>query len=348
MFKFIVLTSIVSPLSCLMLVRDADDGEDALADEVADVVKDHCNNIFKSTVATSIRDRNILLLKAPSLLSPLSDDLQIHIFSLWLDVRSLATLDVAVSSRRLRHSWLTVLRCLRSYDLGRWHLHSLSSLTWLSKRGIFLSPVFMKINCHPEHPDGHVLMVDTGDIVRIGPLRNNDFTDQSMVDIMYCRGASDMSFAIDLARCDQMTDAGVIALAAVCGNLRSIDLAGCDKVTDAGVVALGAGCGELQHINLAGCGQVTDAGVIALGAGCGELLSINLAGCIRVTDAGVTALGAGCRELQSIDLTCCSKVTDAGVIALSERGQLQSINLRYCCRVTLEGVIALGAGCRQL
>ena len=338
------------------------------------MVEDHCNNIFKSTVATSIRDRDILLLKAPSLLSPLSDDLKIHIFSLWLDVRSLATLDVAISSRRLRPSWLTVLRCLRSYALGRWHLHSLSSLTWLSKRGIVLPSVFMKINCHPEHPDGDILIVNTGDIVRIGPLRNHDFTDQSMVDVMYCRGASNMSFAIDLARCDQMTDAGVIALAAVCGNLQSIDLAGCDKVTDAGVVALGAGCGQLQHIslafcdkvtdagviafgagcgqlesiNLAGCGQVTDAGVIALGAGCGELQIINLTGCIRVTDAGVTALGAGCGELQIIDLTCCSKVTDAGVTALGERGQLQSINLRYCCRVTLEGVIALGSGCRQL
>ena len=108
------------------------------------MVEDHCNNIFKSTVATSIRDRDILLLKAPSLLSPLSDDLKIHIFSLWLDVRSLATLDVSVSSRRLRPNWLTVLRRLRSDAMDNWG-HSLSSLMWLSKRGIRASRVRMKM-----------------------------------------------------------------------------------------------------------------------------------------------------------------------------------------------------------
>ena len=65
----------------------------------------------------------------------LSDDLQILVLSLWLDVRSLTTLDVAVSSRRLTPNWLTVLRCLRSDAVDNWD-HSLSSLMWLSTRGI--------------------------------------------------------------------------------------------------------------------------------------------------------------------------------------------------------------------
>ena len=54
----------------------------------------------------------------------LSDDLQILLLSLWLDVRSLTTLDVTVSSRRLRPSWLTILRCLRSDAMVNWG-HSL-------------------------------------------------------------------------------------------------------------------------------------------------------------------------------------------------------------------------------
>ena len=37
-------------------------------------------------------------------------------------------------------------------------------------------------------------------------------------------------------------------------------------MTDARVIALGAVCGQLKSINLTCCGEVTDAGVIALGA----------------------------------------------------------------------------------
>ena len=36
-------------------------------------------------------------------------------------------------------------------------------------------------------------------------------------------------------------------------------------MTDVGVSALGAGCGQLQSINLHGCSKVTDAGVSVLG-----------------------------------------------------------------------------------
>ena len=50
----------------------------------------------------------------------LSDDLEILLLSLWLDVPSLTTLDVAVSSHRLRPSWLTVLRCIRSDAVDNW------------------------------------------------------------------------------------------------------------------------------------------------------------------------------------------------------------------------------------
>ena len=86
-----------------------------------------------------------LLLLMPSFLSQLSDDLQMLFLSLWLDVRSLSTLDVAISCRRLRPCWMTILQCLRSPavdDCG----HSLSSLLWLSRRGIRASRVQMKMD----------------------------------------------------------------------------------------------------------------------------------------------------------------------------------------------------------
>ena len=202
--------------------------------------------------------------------SLLSDDLQIVVLSLWLDVRSLTTLDVAVSSRRLRPTWLTVLRCLRSDAVDNWG-HSLSSLMWLSKRGIRASRVRMKMDSSLVR-GCDILLVNTTDIVHLGLRGCSNITDQCIVDIVYR-----------------------------CVKLRSIDIGGCGRVTDAGVRALGAGCDQLQSINLYFCDEVTDAGVIALGAGCGKLQSINLESCEKVTDAGVSALGAeigraSCRE----------------------------------------------------
>ena len=192
----------------------------------------------------------------------LSDDVQILVLSLWLEVRSLATLDMAFSSCRLRPNWLTVLRCLRSDAMDNWG-HSLSSLMWLAKRGIRASRVRMKMdNSLVRGCD--ILMVDTSDLLHLGLKGCCNMTDQCIVDIVHR-----------------------------CHKLRSIDIGGCDKVTDAGVIALGAGCGQLRSINLGGCDKVTDAGIIALCAGCGQLQSIDLDGCDKLTDAGVIALGAG-------------------------------------------------------
>ena len=61
-------------------------------------------------------------------------------------------------------------------------------------------------------------------------------------------------------------------------------------MTDAGISAMGAGCGQLQSISLGDCTLLTDAGVSALVAGCGQLQSINLSYCGKVTDACISAL----------------------------------------------------------
>ena len=122
-----------------------------------------------------------LLLMAPLFHSLLSDDLQILLLSQWLDVRSLTTLDVAVSSRRLRPSWLTVLRCFRSDVMDYWG-HSLSSLMWLSKRGIRASRVRMKMDNSLVRGCDFPL-VDTSNIVHLGLRRCSNRTNQCIVNV---------------------------------------------------------------------------------------------------------------------------------------------------------------------
>ena len=233
----------------------------------------------------------------PSFLSELSFDIHILLISRWLNMRSVATLDVAVSNKASRPYWMTLLR----FQHGRLYRglgHDMSSLMWLMRRGIHALRVHRK-----------------GDAWRIRgcDLRQIDADDIVHLNLFGCRGPTDQS---------------MMNVANECCKLTSIDLSGCEELTDLSMSALGAGCVQLQSIIFSRCNKVTDAGVAALGAGCGQLQSINLSYCYKVTDAGVAALGAGCGQLQSISLSCCSKVTDTGISALGAGyDQLRSIDL---------------------
>ena len=224
----------------------------------------HIDAVTQTSLTTvGIRDPLLLVMTTtttPSFLTLLGDDLQILFFSLWLDVRSLSTLDVAVSCHRLRPCWMALLKRLRSPAVDGWG-HGISSLMWLSKRGIRVSRVQMKMDTSRVRVCD-ILMVDTSDLVTLGLRDCYNTTDQCVVDII---NRCPKLMSIDLGGCRLVTDAGVSALGAGCGQLQSIDLSCCEKVTDAGISALSAGCGQLQRIDLAGCHKVTDAGVSALG-----------------------------------------------------------------------------------
>ena len=205
----------------------------------------------------------------PFFLSALSYDVHILFLSLWVDMRSLANLDIAVSSNASRPYWLMLLHSLRGGIIDKWG-HSISSLMWLARRGIHGRRVEMQ----SEYADTwrvrgcDFLLLETDGVVHFG-----------------------------LKGCCNLTDQCIMDMVNRCVELTSIDLAGCTLVTDAGVSALGAECGKLQSINLERCHKLTDAGISALGAGCGKLQSINLGSCDKVTDAGISALGAGCGQL---------------------------------------------------
>jgi hypothetical protein len=118
----------------------------------------------------------------PLFLSQLSDDLQIIFLSFWLDVRSLSTLDVAVSCHRLRPWWMTQLQCLRSPAVDDWG-HSLSSLMWLSRRRIRASRVQMKMDTSRVRVCD-ILLIETSDLVALGLRDCINTTDQCVMDVI--------------------------------------------------------------------------------------------------------------------------------------------------------------------
>ena len=207
-----------------------------------------------------------------SFLTPLSDDLRILFLSVWLDIRSLVTLDVAVSNHMLRPGWMMILQCLRCSAIDNWG-QSMSSLVWLSRRGIRASRLQMKVNTWRVR-GFDILLPEIGDLVYLGLNGCSNITDHYTMDIVTrCRWLRDIKLQDYL----MVTDAGVSALSHGCSHLQSVDLSRCNKVTDAGVTASSYGCGQLNTIYLGDCSKVTDAGVVALSHGRGQLQSTNLA-----------------------------------------------------------------------
>jgi Leucine Rich repeat len=281
---------------------------------------------------------------AQLLLQLITDDLRTLLLTHWLDVRTLAILDVAVSSKTSRPYWNRFLRSLRSTAIDNMD-HSASSLMWLISRGIVVSRLQMKADTWQVRRCD-LSLLNTIDLVHLGLNGSSSVTDACIlktVNIWSRMRESEVNYS------SEVTAAGESAWRHGCDQLQSINLQDCSLVTDAGVSLLGHGCVHLQHINLRGCCEVTDAGLTALGRGCGELQHINLEGCKKVIDIGISALGYGCGQLQHINLRGCCEVTDAGLTVLGQGcGKLLSINLEGCNKVTNVGLSALAQGCGQL
>jgi hypothetical protein len=132
---------------------------------------------------------------------------------------------------------------------------------------------------------------------------------------------------LSLAGC-RVTDEGLRALSC-CRLLHSLNVTDCDDISDQGLVDLAAGCRGLQTIVLSRC-VVSDRGVVALAEHCTQLRDVVLFECTRVGDAGVAAL-ATCCELRRLNLFGCKHVGDASVVSVARRcAQLELLVLSGC------------------
>ncbi|GBF88346.1 hypothetical protein Rsub_01058 [Raphidocelis subcapitata] len=161
--------------------------------------------------------------------------------------------------------------------------------------------------------------------------------------------------SLRLARCPNVGDAGLAALAARCTGLERLDVsrdarAGGGRTVGAGIVGRGGGGGgvtdsglaalaalpRLRELRLDGARGVTARGVAALAAGGGgaargppplEVLSV--CGCPGVCDAALGALGAALdgtlRVLRADD---CPQITNRGLRRLLPLGALEELSLK--------------------
>ena len=108
----------------------------------------------------------MLITMAPMFLTFLSYDVHILFLTLWLDMRSLVILDIAVSDNASRPYWMTLLRSLRSGIIDDWS-HDRSSLMWLIRRGIHARRVQIKMKTRGVR-GCDFLLLERADIVHLG------------------------------------------------------------------------------------------------------------------------------------------------------------------------------------
>ena len=149
---------------------------------------------------------------------------------------------------------------------------------------------------------------------------------------------------LDLGECDQITDAGLHSLAA-CRVVTWLDLSGCTQLRDASLNILAAQWPAMTTLVLADCCDITDVGLGALAVGCPALTTVDLAECMNITHKGLLCLASGCPALTILDLTS-KRLTDNGLAHLAGASPAITILKLWCCpNITDAGLGHLAAAC---
>ena len=107
-----------------------------------------------------------------------------------------------------------------------------------------------------------------------------------------------------MAKCDQISDAGVKEMARLCYKLRYLNVRGCEAVSDDAIEVISKSCHRLKSFDIGKC-DVTDVGLKLLSQHCTGLRKLSLKSCEMISDAGLQAVAYNCRALQQLNIQDC-------------------------------------------
>eukprot|EP00037_Helgoeca_nana_P021879 m.221706 g.221706 ORF g.221706 m.221706 type:complete len:505 (-) comp25807_c1_seq1:207-1721(-) len=155
--------------------------------------------------------------------------------------------------------------------------------------------------------------------------------------------------AINLSKCELLSNQFVLALAQHCTRLTSVTLDWCTTLLDASIITLTEQCSQLTEISLRGNQLLTDDCVEALARNCPNLAAVLIGWIWMLTDKSVLTLAAKCSRLTTVDLSGCASITDVGIVALAQTSpHLAIVSINWCGGVTDVGVVALAENCPLL
>lgn len=151
---------------------------------------------------------------------------------------------------------------------------------------------------------------------------------------------------IQLSTTVALTDAGVLAIARFCPQVRVLKISGIHQITDMAVRSLRT-CKHMHTLDLSFCSKFSDAAAVDLAA-MPALVSLSVSRW-SITDMFVKNLFAngGGAAIASLSLSGCSELSDLALVhACSGAGsRLRSLKLRHCRRITDAGLDALVSNC---
>ena len=269
----------------------------------------------------------------------------------FLDLRSLAIFDMAITNKAQRSMWIESLRSITGKILDDWR-HGISSLRWLAARNLKpqrINTVHLDYNQQEpsEIADAILLHLAEGCSHILNSLRLSGAIEDAGLCTIIPRCPQLQS--LELISTEKLSDNCLIALAQECRHVSSITLSYCKLISDIGLSALSQRCTQLKYIDLQGDTEITDIGISQIAHGCPILEGLSMTSCHLVSDAGLAAIGQKSCQLLTLKLTDIRNVTDSGVSAIANGcSKLQHITIFHCRRVVEMGFIALAQGCPDL
>jgi len=99
-----------------------------------------------------------------------------------------------------------------------------------------------------------------------------------------------------MANTRNVTDGGLVAIAARCPHLRAVDISH-SRATDSTLHALAQFCPNLRKLDITYCGDLTDSGLIAVANSSNGLRELKFKGARQLTPLSIAAVAQKCPAL---------------------------------------------------
>ncbi|CAK4249541.1 unnamed protein product [Aphanomyces euteiches] len=159
---------------------------------------------------------------------------------------------------------------------------------------------------------------------------------------------------LEIAQAYRVTDAGMRNLALHCSNLTCLNISGCRGIAGAGLAAVSDHCHRMTSLAMAQCSQLEEWVLVRAFYNFARLTHLNLSGCTQIVDTTIKTMALQCRQLIELDLSFCPQITDTGMVFLAQhcraliRLNVAASKNRFNERITDITLLSLGEHCPLL
>lgn len=315
--------------------------DDEICTFVIDRIPDYCFERIeeKEIVITDDEEiTEIVVLNSNDIFDIIPPDVLARIFSGWLSITDISSLDVAIGGKCKRSTFLS---CIKGaiFD-GSERAYYDDYISWLNSRNISVRK--LKVTNFGDKSTCILTEVNTNwsNLVWLD-VQNGNFSVLSIIQTIKSLGGL---LYLNLKGC-RMTDAVVLIIAINLPKLKTLNLKGCSRISNDSFFAIGLNCTQLKSLNLSFCSKLT--GFNTSSFCLPDLEELELAGCINLTNNDLHTMIRESKGLRKLNLRYCY-ISFIGLRLIIMRCKnLESIDLPFV-DTTLSDLTALIDSCKKL